>query len=389
MLRSVMKSLVIDEVIIVADVARSRETPVAFTNVLPKQIEEELAGQDIPMILNSTPGVYATAQGGGDGDARITIRGFNQRNIAVMIDGIPVNDMENGWVYWSNWFGLDQVTRTIQVQRGLGASKLALPSVGGTMNIITKGLESKSEGTFKQEIDSRGKIRTSASYSSGSLKNGWGVTVAGSYKRGNGWVDNTFSKGWFYYAKVDKRFDKHILSLSAMGAPQSHDQRSYKRAIATYDEEFAREQGVAVDDTSASGDYLYRPPIYNNGVGYNQHWGYLRRNRFDPNAPEENLSEQRIFIINPNSVSETSGMSVTACLYQILPTYPLVKVEVPAPNTVSRKPNLSRILTVPGMVRLIGNPSMMSMQNLPGLRLAGLTLSILGIATAFIIQIIT
>ena len=51
-----------------------------------KKINEELASQDIPMVLNSTPGVYATQTGGGDGDARITIRGFNQRNVAVMID---------------------------------------------------------------------------------------------------------------------------------------------------------------------------------------------------------------------------------------------------------------------------------------------------------------
>lgn len=294
-----LKSLVIDEVIIIADVARSRETPVAFTNVLPKQIEEELAGQDIPMILNSTPGVYATAQGGGDGDARITIRGFDQRNIAVMIDGIPVNDMENGWVYWSNWFGLDQVTRTIQVQRGLGASKLALPSVGGTMNIITKGLESASEGTFTQRVTSEGKFTTSFGYSSGSLKNGWGVTVAGASKSGNGWVDNTSSQAWFYYVKIDKRLKRHILSVSAMGAPQSHDQRSYKRAIATYDAEFARQQGVPLDDTSANGDYLYRPPIYDNGVGYNQHWGYLRRDRFNPNAPEEKLSARTNFYHKP------------------------------------------------------------------------------------------
>jgi iron complex outermembrane receptor protein len=143
MLEFRLQSLTIDEVIITADYARTRETPVAFTNVSPAKIEEELAGQDIPLILNSTPGVYATQQGGGDGDARITIRGFDQRNLAVMIDGIPVNDMENGWVYWSNWFGLDAVMRTMQVQRGLGASQLALPSLGGTVNILTKGIESK------------------------------------------------------------------------------------------------------------------------------------------------------------------------------------------------------------------------------------------------------
>ena len=104
------------------------------------------------MVLNSTPGVYATQQGGGDGDARITIRGFNQRNVAVMIDGIPVNDMENGWVYWSNWFGLDAVTSNIQVQRGLGASKIAIPSVGGTMNLLTKGIDSRKGGSINRKL---------------------------------------------------------------------------------------------------------------------------------------------------------------------------------------------------------------------------------------------
>ena len=58
--------------------------------------------------------------------------------------------MENGWVYWSNWFGLDAVTSNIQVQRGLGASKIAIPSVGGTMNILTKGTGNKAGGTIKQ-----------------------------------------------------------------------------------------------------------------------------------------------------------------------------------------------------------------------------------------------
>ena len=97
-----LKTVLLNEVQVTADLAKERETPVAFSTIPIKKITEELASQDIPMILNSTPGVYATQSGGGDGDARITIRGFNQRNVAVMIDGIPVNDMENGWVYWSN-----------------------------------------------------------------------------------------------------------------------------------------------------------------------------------------------------------------------------------------------------------------------------------------------
>lgn len=284
-----LESMTIDEVVVTADMAISRETPVAFTNVNPKKIQEELAGQDLPMILNTTPGVYATQQGGGDGDARITIRGFSQRNLAVMIDGIPVNDMENGWVYWSNWFGLDVVTRTMQVQRGLGASQLALPSVGGTINILTKGIDNERETSIKQSIDSQGKLQTTVGFTSGKLPNGWGLTLAGAYKRGEGWVDNTFSEGWFYYGKVDKRFKKHLVTLTAMGAPQMHEQRSYMRPISAYDTTYAKDLGIDLSQLRAANDQYN---IYGAGVTYNQHWGVLTRDKNDPDAPQEVLSER-------------------------------------------------------------------------------------------------
>ncbi|MFN2430978.1 MAG: carboxypeptidase-like regulatory domain-containing protein, partial [Cryomorphaceae bacterium] len=156
-----LNSITLREVRVIADVARNRETPVAYSTVSPKQIQEELGAQDLPMILNTTPGVYATQTGGGDGDARINIRGFDQQNIAVMIDGIPVNDMLNRRVFWSNWFGLDQTTSSIQVQRGLGASKLALPAIGGTLNIITTPIDGQKGTKVRQEIGSGNYSRTS------------------------------------------------------------------------------------------------------------------------------------------------------------------------------------------------------------------------------------
>ena len=146
-------------------------------------------------------------------------QGFNQRNVAVMIDGIPVNDMENGWVYWSNWFGLDAVTSNIQVQRGLGASKIAIPSVGGTMNILTKGIGNKSAGTIKQSVGSYGGIRTSLGYNSGKLKNGWGYTLAASYKKGNGFVDETWTEGSFLLCKSSKRIRQSYFESVNNGGP--------------------------------------------------------------------------------------------------------------------------------------------------------------------------
>ena len=75
----------LEEVQVIGNLAIDRKTPVAVTRISTKQIAEELGSQDLPMILNSTPGVHATQQGGGDGYARITIRGFDQRNVGVTV----------------------------------------------------------------------------------------------------------------------------------------------------------------------------------------------------------------------------------------------------------------------------------------------------------------
>ena len=274
-----LESEMLEEVEITGDIAKERETPVAFTNISPKKLEEELASQDLPMVLNSTPGVYATQQGGGDGDARITIRGFSQRNLAVMIDGVPVNDMENGWVYWSNWFGLDMVTSNIQVQRGLGVSKLAVPSVGGTMNIFTKGINQKQEFKAKFEVGTNLFQRQSISYNSGKLKNGWGFSAAFSRKKGMGWADQTYTDGMFFFGKIEKKFKNHLVSLSAYGAPQSHGQRSYMRGISTFDSEYARKLGVSEEAIQ-----------HNNNIGGGDDFGYKYNEYFGTYINKEGKS---------------------------------------------------------------------------------------------------
>jgi len=256
------------EIVVTADIARERETPVAFSNIPTIKLEEELAGQEIPLILNDTPGAYATQSGGGDGDARVTIRGFNQRNVAVLLNGIPVNDMENGWVFWSNWFGLDLVTQTMQVQRGLGASKLAIPSVGGTINILTKGIDSKRVFRAKQEIGNNGFSRSTIGFNSGRLDNGWGYSFAGSYKRGNGWVNGTFTEGFFYYGRIDKEIGNHTISFTGFGAPQEHGQRPFQTHVSEWDSEIALDLNVPEEIATREG-------VTDLGRRYNGHVGRL------------------------------------------------------------------------------------------------------------------
>jgi iron complex outermembrane recepter protein len=137
------KTIGLEEVSIIASLATERETPVAVTNIPSQTIEQRIGNQEFPEIMKRSPGLYATKTGGGTGDARLSIRGFQQENIALLLNGVPVSSVENGLVYWSNWAGLADATQSIQVQRGLGASKVAVNSVGGTINIITKGTEAE------------------------------------------------------------------------------------------------------------------------------------------------------------------------------------------------------------------------------------------------------
>lgn len=228
----------LDEVVVrssVIDVAKDRKTPVAVSTIRASEIQQKLGNLEFPEILANTPSVYATKSGGGFGDARINIRGFAQENIAVMINGVPVNDMENSRVFWSNWAGLSDVTSAMQVQRGLGSSKLAISSVGGTINIITKTADMKEGGQVAVGLANDDYLKTQASYSTGKMKNGLSASVLFSQTRGEGYVDGTgFEAGNYFVALGYEINKKHDVQLTFTGAPQFHDQRSAAPTINQY-----------------------------------------------------------------------------------------------------------------------------------------------------------
>lgn len=245
----------------------TRETPVAYSNVEKKTMEVQLGSRDIPMVLNTTPSVYATMQGGGAGDARINIRGFDQRNVAVMINGVPVNDMENGWVYWSNWDGVGDATSSIQVQRGLSAVNLATPSIGGTMNIITDPAAQDAGLMYKQELGNDGFLKSTFSVNSGLINSKLAFNGTIVRKTGDGLIDKTWTDAWAYYFGSSLILNKNNrLEFYALGAPQRHGQNLYKQNIAAYSHEYAKNLS---DYDNAALDAF---PQSSAGHKYNENW---------------------------------------------------------------------------------------------------------------------
>ncbi len=217
----------IAEISVMASIAVDRKTPVAISSIKPEIILEKLGTKEFPEILKSTPSVYATKRGGAYGDSRINMRGFSSENIAVMINGVPVNDMEWGGIYWSNWAGLSDVTRSMQVQRGLGASKIAVPSVGGSINMLTNTTNAKQGGSISTMTGNDGYQKISFSVSTGLTEKGWAVSLLGARTKGDGYIMGTEFEGYSYFLNVSKRINnKHLISFTGFGAPQWHNQRS-------------------------------------------------------------------------------------------------------------------------------------------------------------------
>lgn len=229
----------LEEVVVssrVIDVAKERETPIAVSTISAQEVLLKVGNQEFPEIMNKTPGVYATKQGGGYGDSRISLRGFDQRNTSFLINGQPVNDMENGWVYWSNWQGLTDVTSNIQIQRGLGATSLAVPSVGGTVSIFTKSAEKSEGGSLTQLIGNDGYTKTTAVYNTGVNDKGWSSSYLLTKWSGNGYIYNTSGAGWTYFTAVGytPEGSAHSLNFSFLGAGQWHHQRDVWVSIRDY-----------------------------------------------------------------------------------------------------------------------------------------------------------
>ncbi len=248
----------LDDVTITSSIAIARKTPVALSSINNAYIEEKIGMQDFPEILKTTPGIYSTKKGGGFGDSELRLRGFKSENIAVMINGIPMNDMEWGGVYWSNWAGLVDVSRSVQVQRGLGASKVSAPSVGGSVNIITNTIDAKKAGFASYEMGDHGYNKVTFKVSTGLSDKGWALTLLGGRTWGDGYVQGTEFNSYNYFINIAKRIsNRHQLSLTAFGAPQWHNQRN-------------KNDGLTIDGWQQVKKYMGE----NSAFQYNPTYGY-------------------------------------------------------------------------------------------------------------------
>ena len=265
----------LDEVVIVGsgliDLADDRRTPIAVSTVRASEIQAKVGTSDVTATLVNTPSVYVAGQSSGFGDSRISVRGFEQDNTAFLLNGQPINGMEDGKMYWSNWSGMSDIASAIQIQRGLGSSKLAISSVGGTVNFVTKATDRRQGGFISTGVANNDYFKSTVGYNSGMTESGWGVSAMLTHWQGDGYNLGTSGEGQNYFVSVGyKANDNHNFNFLITGAPQTHDQ-NFGKSISTY-----LERGRKFNDNygSYNGQFLTERTNYYHKPVANLNWDW-------------------------------------------------------------------------------------------------------------------
>ena len=208
-------------VVVTADRAVERETPAAFSNMTQAHIERSHWAQELPMMLSELPNLFAYSDAGnGLGYSYLKIRGFDQKRVGVMINGIPLNDPEDHQVYWVDMVDLASNTRDIQVQRGVSNSLYGASAFGGSVNIITstQGRERGISATMGGGSYNTRKM--SLAMSSGLISNTYEVYGRFSRVLSDGYRENSGIDSWSYFLSAVKYGRNSTLKLNVYGGPE-------------------------------------------------------------------------------------------------------------------------------------------------------------------------
>ena len=187
-------------VTVLATRARERETPVAFANIDRGHIERTLTTADVPAMLSEVPNVHTwSLAGNGIGYSYLSIRGFQQERIAVMINGVPLNDPETHQVYWVNMPDLMESVEDIQVQRGVGSAVYGASAVGGSVNLVTGTFNQAPGISFSSVLGSYDTRKFSAEFNSGWVRDRYQMYGRLSRVTSDGYRDQSWSDLRSYY----------------------------------------------------------------------------------------------------------------------------------------------------------------------------------------------
>jgi hypothetical protein len=150
-------------------------------------------------------------------------RGVDNRFEDVLFNGVPMSKNDDGKVDFSNWGGLNDVTRyPLENVDNITPSEYIFGNLGGVTYYNTRASSYRKGVSLAYSYTNRSYFnRAMATYNTGLLKNGWAFSFSGSRRWADeGVIEGTYQDAYAYFASIEKRLgSKHALNFTAFGAP--------------------------------------------------------------------------------------------------------------------------------------------------------------------------
>ncbi|MGC4129046.1 MAG: TonB-dependent receptor [Bergeyella sp.] len=185
--------------------------------------DDESSMQPTIGLLNSGRDAFARTAAFELGAYWFRPRGVDNRYNDILFNGIPMSKNDDGRVDFSNWGGLNDVTRyPYEFAENITPSDYTFGNLGGVVYYNTRASSFRKQTSLSYSFTNRSyDHRVMATYSSGLSKKGWAFTFSGSRRWAEeGVIEGTYQDSYAYFAAIEKQFgDKHSINLTAFGAP--------------------------------------------------------------------------------------------------------------------------------------------------------------------------
>ncbi|MBV6645706.1 MAG: TonB-dependent receptor [Cyclobacteriaceae bacterium] len=207
------------EAMIVKGVRASDDAPVTQTTISKKQIEEVYTGQHpIFMLEKMSPSIYSFSESGSaiGNYGQIRMRGIGQERINFTLNGVPLNDMIDHGVFFSNFTDIASSFESIQVQRGVGTSSTGASSYAGSINFESVNLN-RIEDFSNLQLAAGSFDTYRANYNMGKAINDKGFGFYSSFSRlwSEGYKDHTETDAYSFFLTGGYFGERDMIRLTA------------------------------------------------------------------------------------------------------------------------------------------------------------------------------
>jgi len=265
--------------------AISEGNGIAEISLSDADVDNDKSSQNVSGLLHSSDDAFISAASFALSSGRFRVRGYDGENFLMFMNGLPLNDAENGRASYSEWGGLNNVTRNKDSRNGIAPSKYSLGTIGGETNINVCAGQIRKQNNFSYALANKSyNNRIMYTYSTGMQENGWAFVLSGSKRWAvNGYAEGTWYDAYSYFAGTEKKLsDNHSIALTFMGSP-------YKRAM---------QAGAIQEAYDLTGTHYYNP-----------NWGYQDGEK--RNAKVRNVHQPSILLTDNFKFNEKTKLTTS------------------------------------------------------------------------------